>query len=105
MCKSHSIRFIARHLKKAGKRIHIRIIGIIVFVFTIRECFSQNLLNNPESVVFDVAHNRYLVSNWGDGTIVQIDSIGVQSYFSISLMDQFSLAGLYISSQSFFAFS
>ena len=59
---------------------------------------GQNLLNNPESVVFDSTYNRYLVSNWGegDGTIVQIDSNGGQSYFSTVLAGQFKIAGLYI---------
>jgi sugar lactone lactonase YvrE len=42
---------------------------------------AQNLLNLPESAVFDTLFNRYLVSNWGTGTIVQIDSNGVQSNF------------------------
>ncbi|KQC12116.1 MAG: hypothetical protein APR63_03380 [Desulfuromonas sp. SDB] len=42
---------------------------------------GQNLLNLPESVVYDSLRCRYLVSNWGDGHLVQIDSMGVQSYF------------------------
>ena len=60
--------------------------------------YSQNLLNNPESVVFDTTYNRYLVSNWGevDGKIVQIDSNGNQSYFSTVLESQFKIAGLYV---------
>lgn len=53
----------------------------------------DNLLNNPESVVYDAARCRYLVSNWGDGNIVAIDSVGVQSYFNTQ-MDQ--AAGLHI---------
>ena len=57
---------------------------------------AQNLLNNPESVVFDSLNNRYLVSNWGDGAIVQIDTIGVQSYFTTALQNLFNLAGMYI---------
>ena len=56
---------------------------------------AQNLLNNPESVVFDYVRNRYLVSNWSDGAIVQIDS-GVQSYFSTALQNKYNVAGLYI---------
>ncbi len=53
----------------------------------------DNLLNNPESVVYDAPRDRYLVSNWGDGNIVAIDSAGVQSYFNTQ-MDQ--AAGLHI---------
>jgi len=58
--------------------------------------FSQNLLSNPESVVFDSTQNRYLVSNWGDGTIVQIDKNGEQSYFNTDLQGDHNLAGLHI---------
>ncbi|MCW9095149.1 MAG: hypothetical protein OQJ74_04825 [Ignavibacteriaceae bacterium] len=57
---------------------------------------AQNLLNNPESIVFDSDRNRYLVSNWGDGSIVQIDSNGVQSYFSTAIQKRYNVAGLYI---------
>jgi len=54
---------------------------------------SQNLLNQPESVVFDSIYNRYLVSNWATGNIVEIDSNNVQSYF---LQNQHCHAGLII---------
>ncbi|MCK4663215.1 MAG: VCBS repeat-containing protein [Bacteroidales bacterium] len=46
---------------------------------------EPNLLNNPESVVYDSVFNRYLVSNCGDGSIVEIDSLGQQSYFNTEL--------------------
>jgi PKD repeat protein len=42
---------------------------------------AQNLLVQPESAVYDPLYNRYLVSNWNNGNIVQIDSNGVQSFF------------------------
>jgi sugar lactone lactonase YvrE len=57
---------------------------------------AQILLNNPESVVFDSLRNRYIVSNWGNGAIVQIDSLGEQSYYSTDLQGEYGLAGLYI---------
>lgn len=44
--------------------------------------FSQNLFNGPESVAFDSLNNRYLVSNYYDGSIVQVDEEGNQSYFT-----------------------
>jgi sugar lactone lactonase YvrE len=47
--------------------------------------FSQNLFNGPESVAFDSLHNRYLVSNYYDGSIVQVDPDGNQSYFYTGL--------------------
>jgi len=46
---------------------------------------GNNLLNNPESVVYDESNNRYLVSNCGNGKIIQIDSNGQQSYFNTEL--------------------
>jgi len=45
----------------------------------------QNLLNNPESVVYDQSRCRYLVSNWGDGNIIAIDSLGIQTYFNTEM--------------------
>jgi sugar lactone lactonase YvrE len=73
-------------------------IGLIVLILLLSPFPSnaENLLNNPESVVFDSLRNRYLVSNWGDGAIVQIDSLGQQTYYSTELMNQYSLAGLYV---------
>lgn len=50
-------------------------------IFTIAGS-SKNLLNSPECTVYDQAHHRYLVSCYGSGAIVQIDSNGQQSYFS-----------------------
>ena len=54
---------------------------------------AQNLLSNPESVVFDQPNNRYLVSNYFQGEIVEIDSMGVHSYFKQGLGN---CAGLHI---------
>lgn len=42
---------------------------------------AEGLINGPESVEFDEARERYLVSNWNEGSIVAIDSLGNQSYF------------------------
>ncbi|MFA6484530.1 MAG: hypothetical protein WCW62_18270, partial [Bacteroidales bacterium] len=39
---------------------------------------SQNLLRNPEHIVYDHLHQRYLVTNNGNGTIVAIDKTGNQ---------------------------
>jgi hypothetical protein len=61
---------------------------------------AQNLLYRPESVVYDSLYNRYLVSNWGNGSIVQIDSNGVQSYFTTG---HGSINGIYITENKVFA--
>ncbi len=42
--------------------------------------FAQEY-KNPESAVFDPLANRYFVSNYGSGNIIQIDSTGVKTYF------------------------
>jgi hypothetical protein len=46
----------------------------------LEEIHSQNLLNIPESIIFDSTHHRYLISNYSSGDIVQVDSTGHQSY-------------------------
>jgi hypothetical protein len=42
---------------------------------------SQNLLKAPQKAGVDAKHNRYLISNFTTGDLVQIDSLGNQSYF------------------------
>jgi len=69
-----------------------------VFLFLILVLFqiflhAQFFYNNPESVVYDSINDRYLVSNWGDGSIVQVNWEGEISYFSAILS---RIAGLYI---------
>jgi sugar lactone lactonase YvrE len=54
---------------------------------------GETLLNQPESVVFDAERNRYLVSNWGDGSIVVIGAGYEESYFSTELS---RICGLHI---------
>jgi sugar lactone lactonase YvrE len=46
---------------------------------------DPNLFDIPESVVYDSVYKRYLVSNCGDGNIIQIDSSGQQDYFNTEL--------------------
>jgi len=48
--------------------------AIIAFVILIPLCgYGQNLLRNPEHVVYDQVNQRYLVTNYGNGTVVSID--------------------------------
>ena len=61
------------------------IFATISFLMISIVCLSQNLLNNPESVVYDSVYQHYLVSNCGDGSIVEIDNSGQQSYFNTQL--------------------
>ncbi len=39
----------------------------------------------PESAAYDSATKRYFISNYGDGNIIQIDSVGAKSYFKQGL--------------------
>jgi len=45
---------------------------------------AQNLLNGPESVVYDSLDDRYLASNYNTGHIVVIDNEGNQDYFVLN---------------------
>ncbi|RLD36454.1 MAG: hypothetical protein DRI83_05370 [Bacteroidetes bacterium] len=62
-----------------------RTFTLLMLVFSMIFCNAQNLLNNPESIVYDAAADRYLVSNCGDGQIVAIASDGQQSYFNTDM--------------------
>jgi hypothetical protein len=42
---------------------------------------AQNLLNGPESVVFDSLHNRYLVANYNDGNLIEVTPEGEQTLY------------------------
>jgi len=68
-----------------------------------RQANADNLLVNPESVVYDSTQDRYLVGNCGNGAIVQIDKDGNQSYFNADLMPYYSVLGLHIRDGSLYA--
>jgi hypothetical protein len=61
--------------------------GVLAFTVMLYAgtAFSQNLFNGPESVAFDSLHDRYLVSNYYDGSVVQVDLDHNQSYFITGL--------------------
>ena len=45
---------------------------VVLLVATFLSCLSvssiaQNLLSNPESIVYDAERGVYLISNWNDG--------------------------------------
>ena len=52
-----------------------------------------DLLNQPEGIVYDSLYNRYLVSNWADGKVIAVDSVGDQTTFISGLVH---CAGLHI---------
>jgi sugar lactone lactonase YvrE len=57
--------------------------ALLIVIPTVFACLShaQNLLVSPECIVFDSLYNRYLVSNWGNGNIIQMDTSGGQTLF------------------------
>jgi len=57
-----------------------KLIPALVLAFLFDNSIAQNLLSGPECATFDPVNNRYLVSCYPTGRIVQIDSNGVQSY-------------------------
>ncbi len=59
-------------------------------------------LSKPETIVWDSAHSRYLVSNWNTGDIVQIDLDGSYTLFSDGVQ---SAAGMHIIGDSLFVAS
>ncbi|MCD4817538.1 MAG: SMP-30/gluconolactonase/LRE family protein [Candidatus Cloacimonetes bacterium] len=71
----------------------MKIIIVLLFMVVYSTGLYCQYLNNPESVVYDSLNSRYLVSNWGSGNIVQIDSTGTQS---IWLSNAQCFAGLHI---------
>jgi hypothetical protein len=74
---------------------------LLLFIFVHTEiAFTQNLLDEPESIVYDAKYKRYLVSNVGHGKIIQIDSSGT---YSIWNEDQASIRGLVSVDRKLFA--
>ncbi|UCC43360.1 MAG: SMP-30/gluconolactonase/LRE family protein [Candidatus Zixiibacteriota bacterium] len=63
----------------------ISIVSVVLWSGISASVQSQNLFYYTESAAFDSVNNRYLVSNQGNGAIVQVDSNGIHSYFSTEL--------------------
>ena len=57
----------------------------ILFFLTVSVIISaasaQDLFNGPECVVFDEVYNRYLVSNYNDGSVVELFPDGTTNYW------------------------
>jgi len=64
------------------------LIPFLFFLFLTTQGISilQNYFNQPESVVYDHVRNRYLVSNKGNGNIIELDNNGRQSIFKTGLI-------------------
>jgi len=60
----------------------IKFIVIVLIIIVAQNAFTQNLLNEPESVTWDHINQRWLVSNYASGEIVAIDTTGEQTLFT-----------------------
>ncbi len=69
-------------------------ISALFLFFLVSFSYGQNLLNQPESVVYDQVNDRYILSNWGgNGHLIQVDSEGNQDYYMENVHCH---AGLYL---------
>ncbi len=73
--------------------------SLVLFLLITPALNAQNLLRAPESIVYDSLYNRYLLSNYNTGSIVQIDSLGNQAYF---VERQDAIQGIEISGDAVF---
>jgi sugar lactone lactonase YvrE len=62
-----------------GKVFKLNIFFLVVTLIVPSLCYSQEF-KMPESAVYDPVAKRYFVSNFGDGSIIQIDSTGKKTY-------------------------
>jgi sugar lactone lactonase YvrE len=54
---------------------------LLLAVLLVFSSINAQEFHAPESAAFDSHSNRYFISNFGDGNIIQIDSTGLKSYF------------------------
>jgi hypothetical protein len=71
---------------------HRLLLTLIFLALTIGNARAQNLLNAPETVVWDSTNSRYLVSNMNSGDIIEIDRFGSYSIFSDVLTSTYGMA-------------
>jgi hypothetical protein len=61
------------------------LLSILVMLILVQTLSSQNLINDPDCATYDVANDRYFISNYYEGSIVAIDNEGTHSYFAQGL--------------------
>ncbi|MBW6514702.1 MAG: SMP-30/gluconolactonase/LRE family protein, partial [Candidatus Syntrophosphaera sp.] len=59
----------------------IIILLLLVAAFILLRLFKPATLNNPESIVYDEAGQRFLISNKGNGQIISLDESGKYQLF------------------------
>lgn len=63
------------------KRITLKTTLISAILICSQMSMAQELLRSPQKIVIDAKRNRLIVSNEGNGALVQIDSLGIQHPF------------------------
>ncbi|MBN2227888.1 MAG: PKD domain-containing protein, partial [candidate division Zixibacteria bacterium] len=67
--------------------------------------FSDGLYSGPESIVYDSLRSRYLIANYSNGTIVQVDSEWNECYYKTGLGHALGMTivgdTLYVSTSNF----
>jgi DNA-binding beta-propeller fold protein YncE len=70
--------------KNIGSVIKFKVFLLSAIFITFNLSYSQEF-KMPESAVYDPLAKRYFVSNFGDGSIIEIDSLGEKTYFKKGL--------------------
>lgn len=71
----------ANRIRKIVIRTTMAVLMAFQVLFDSANGYTQNLLNGPQKIVIDIKRNRLLVSNFDSGDLIQIDSLGNQTYF------------------------
>ena len=58
---------------------------ILLMIFILSVSLKSQEFKSPESAAYDPVQNRYYISNFGDGNIIEVDSNGVRYYFKKGL--------------------
>jgi hypothetical protein len=63
------------------RRFSTSLLFVLAITLLPQGLLGQDLYNGPESVVYDAAYDRYLISNWVDGCVIALNSDQSQEYF------------------------
>ena len=59
--------------------------SIVLAILIVTKSLYTQEYQVPESATFDPLTNRYFISNYGNGNIIQVDSLGEKTYFKEGL--------------------
>ncbi|MEJ2052487.1 MAG: hypothetical protein P8X42_01090, partial [Calditrichaceae bacterium] len=67
-----------------------KILSLLILYCGISSLLSQEY-KSPESAVYDPVGKRYFISNFGDGSIIELDSIRIKHYFKTGLSNSLGM--------------